>query len=72
MISPDHYNDQPEPEKTYVIDDAGYIGEHLFMSQHRNKKEMHPLRVYDDIAGCHVYGISGETIKTDAGPDKIV
>ena len=25
------------PEKVFVIDDAGYIMTHLFMSQHRNK-----------------------------------
>lgn len=26
------------PEKTFVIDDAGYIMTHLFMENHRNKK----------------------------------
>ena len=32
------------PEKVFVIDDAGYIMTHLFMSQHRNKKGNASLR----------------------------
>ena len=59
------------PEKTYVIDDAGYIRTHLFMSQHRNKKGNASFEMYDDIADA-MYGLV-KRIKTDVtAPDKIV
>ena len=59
------------PEKTYVIDDAGYIMTHLFMSQHRNKKGNASFEMYDDIADA-MYGLV-KRIKTDVtAPDKIV
>lgn len=59
------------PEKTYVIDDAGYIMTHLFMSQHRNKKGNASFEMYDDIEDA-MYGLV-KRIKTDVTvPDKIV
>ena len=59
------------PEKVYVIDDAGYIMTHLFMSQHRNKKGNASFEMYDDIADA-MYGLV-KRIKTDVtDPDKIV
>ena len=58
-------------EKVYVIDDAGYIMTHLFMSQHRNKKGNASFEMYDDIADA-MYGLI-KRIKTEVkDPDKIV
>ena len=54
-----------------MIDDAGYIMTHLFMSQHRNKKGNASFEMYDDIADA-MYGLV-KRIKTDVtDPDKIV
>ena len=59
------------PEKVYVIDDAGYIMTHLFMSQHRNKKGNASFEMYDDIADA-MYGLV-KRIKTEVtDSDKIV
>lgn len=46
------------PEKVFVIDDAGYIMTHLFMGQHRNKKgnasfEMYAERPVFEHGGYH-------------------
>ena len=58
------------PEKVYVIDDAGYIMTHLFMSQHRNKKGNASFEMYDDIADA-MYGLV-KRIKTEVtDPDKM-
>lgn len=59
------------PEKVYVIDDAGYIMTHLFMSQHRNKKGNASFDMYDDIADAMYWLV--KSIKDDVpDSDKIV
>lgn len=59
------------PEKVFVIDDAGYIMTHLFMSNHRNKKGNASFEMYDDIADTMYYLI--KRIKTEVKEsDKIV
>lgn len=59
------------PEKVYVIDDAGYIMTHLFMANHRNKKGNASFEMYDDIADA-IYNLVYR-VKTDVkDPDKIV
>ncbi len=59
------------PEKAFVIDDAGYIMTHLFMSNHRNKKGNASFEMYNDIADTMYYLI--KRIKTEVKEsDKIV
>lgn len=59
------------PEKVFVIDDAGYIMTHLFMANHRNKKGNASFEMYDDIADA-MYELV-KRIKTDVkDPEKIV
>ena len=59
------------PEKVFVIDDAGYIMTHLFMANHRNKKGNASFEMYDDIADT-MYGLV-KMVKTEVkDPEKIV
>lgn len=59
------------PEKIFVIDDAGYIMTHLFMDNHRNKKGNASFEMYDDIADS-MYGLI-KRIKTEVSDrEKIV
>lgn len=59
------------PEKVFVIDDAGYIMTHLFMANHRNKKGNASFEMYDDIADA-MYGLV-KMVKTEVkDPEKIV
>lgn len=59
------------PEKVFVIDDAGYIMTHLFMANHRNKKGNASFEMYDDIADA-MYELV-RRIKTEVkDPQKIV
>lgn len=59
------------PEKVFVIDDAGYIMTHLFMANHRNKKRNASFEMYDDIADA-MYGLV-KMVKTEVkDPEKIV
>lgn len=59
------------PEKTFAIDDAGYIMTHLFMGNHRNKKGNASFDMYDDIADTMYYLV--KRIKTEVNdPEKIV
>ena len=59
------------PEKVFVIDDAGYIMTHLFMSQHRNKKGNASFEMYDDIADA-MYGLVKRIKDEVKDPEKIV
>lgn len=62
---------EKNPEKVYIIDDAGYIMTHLFMSNHRNKKGNASFEMYDDISDA-MYGLI-KRIKTDVkDQEKIV
>lgn len=57
------------PEKVFVIDDAGYIMTHLFMANHRNKKGNASFEMYDDIADT-MYGLV-KMVKTEVkDPEK--
>ena len=59
------------PEKVFVIDDAGYIMTHIFMGNHRNKKGNASFEMYDDIADA-MYGLI-KKVKTEVkDPEKIV
>lgn len=59
------------PEKAFVVDDAGYIMTHMFMSNHRNKKGNASFEMYDDIADA-MYSLV-KRVKTEvADADKIV
>ena len=59
------------PEKVFVIDDAGYIMTHLFMGQHRNKKGNASFEMYDDIADA-MYWLVKRVKDEVKEPDKIV
>ena len=48
------------PEKVFVIDDAGYIMTHLFMANHRNKKGNASFEMYDDIGRYVWLGKNGQ------------
>ena len=54
-----------------MIDDAGYIMTHLFMSQHRNKKGNASFEMYDDIADA-MYGLVKRIKDEVKDPEKIV
>ena len=59
------------PEKVFVIDDAGYIMTHLFMGQHRNKKGNASFEMYDDIADAMYWLV--KLVKDEVkDPEKIV
>ncbi len=59
------------PEKVFVIDDAGYIMTHLFMGNHRNKRGNASFEMYDDIADTMYFLV--KRIKEEVRePDKIV
>lgn len=60
------------PCKTAVIDDAGYIMTHIFMSQHRTKKGNASFEMYDDIADAMYMLIKGIKEWDRIAPDKIV
>lgn len=57
-------------KKAVVIDDAGYIMTHLFMSKHRNMKGNAQFEMYNDIADA-VYTLI-KKIKNDLPADVIV
>ena len=59
------------PEKVFVIDDAGYIMTHLFMKNHRNKKGNASFEMYDDIADV-MYGLVKKVKDDVKDPEKIV
>lgn len=59
------------PEKVFVIDDAGYIMTHLFMANHRNKKGNASFEMYDDIADA-MYWLIKRVKEEVTDPDKIV
>jgi hypothetical protein len=59
------------PEKVFVIDDAGYIMTHLFMANHRNKKGNASFEMYDDIADA-MYGLVKMVKNEVKDPEKIV
>ena len=60
------------PCKTAVIDDAGYIMTHIFMSQHRDKRGNASFEMYDDIADSMYMLIKGIKEWEKIAPDKIV
>lgn len=61
---------QKMPCKTAVIDDAGYLMTHYFMSNHRDKKGNASFEMYDAIADI-MYQLV-DLIKRNVDDDKIV